>query len=231
MAYGKIYRIARSHALVLNIQAGRKKRKEVKAAKTIAVVVGVFVFCWVPFFVFNILLSYHKFEKFDTRYLNMVKWLTYINAFLDPLVYTLFDRRFRSVLSGNIMNCFGECFHHQANESISERSGALPVRSTSITRYTNTRKMCSIEQSDIAECWKYFCEVILTSVYSRLCRREMRPLNSKNSDSCKLFWSQYGGLDVGQFAGHPSPLRDKTRDLLQTIQPKFRIFDRFRFYP
>ena len=29
------------------------------------------------------------------------------------------------------------------------------------------------------------------------------------------FWSQHGGWHAGQFAGYPSPLHDKTRNLLQ----------------
>ena len=44
-----------------------------------------------------------------------------------------------------------------------------------------------------------------------------------------VFWSQHGGWHVGQFAGHPSLLRDKTRNLLRKTSSKFRDFWQFSF--
>ena len=46
------------------------------------------------------------------------------------------------------------------------------------------------------------------------------------------FWSQHGGCHVGQFAGHPSPIRAKTRHLLQKkLNLNFGFFGSFLFYP
>ena len=39
-----------------------------------------------------------------------------------------------------------------------------------------------------------------------------------------VFWSHHGGWQVGQITGHPSPLRDKPRNLLWKTSPKFQIF-------
>lgn len=60
--------------------------KEHKALKTLGIIMGVFTICWLPFFVANIINSFHKAipEKHIFRLLN---WLGYINSGLNPIIY------------------------------------------------------------------------------------------------------------------------------------------------
>ena len=58
---------------------------------------------------------------------------------------------------------------------------------------------------------------------------QSEPLNSKMTGTIPANCILTGGWHVGQFAGHPSPLRDKTRNLLWKTSPKFRIFWQFSF--
>ncbi|KAJ2951695.1 hypothetical protein O0L34_g13857 [Tuta absoluta] len=74
-------------------------KKEKKATQTLAIVLGVFLFCWAPFFTCSVLDALCT--KFDLPYspgvtaFILTTWLGYINSFLNPVIYTIFNPEFR----------------------------------------------------------------------------------------------------------------------------------------
>lgn len=73
-----------------------ESKRERKAAKTLAIITGAFVFCWLPFFVFALVLSVCGDACLNDYVMSFFLWLGYLNSTLNPIIYTIFSPEFRS---------------------------------------------------------------------------------------------------------------------------------------
>jgi hypothetical protein len=69
--------------------------KERKAAKTLAIVVGAFIFCWLPFFMVYVIEPFCETCDFPILLLTGVTWLGYVNSTVNPFIYAFSNRDFR----------------------------------------------------------------------------------------------------------------------------------------
>ncbi|XP_069461348.1 trace amine-associated receptor 4-like [Ambystoma mexicanum] len=69
-------------------------KRERKAAKTLSIVMGVFILCWLPFFILTIADPFLGFSTPEDLY-NAALWLGYFNSTFNPIIYGLFYPWFR----------------------------------------------------------------------------------------------------------------------------------------
>ncbi|XP_067304341.1 dopamine receptor D4b isoform X2 [Pseudorasbora parva] len=88
----------------------RKKRakingRERKAMRVLPVVVGVFLFCWTPFFVVHTTRALCESCHVSSKLMSTVTWLGYVNSALNPIIYTVFNTEFRKFFRGFLPRC------------------------------------------------------------------------------------------------------------------------------
>lgn len=84
-----------------------KIAREQKAAKTLGIVVGVFIICWMPFFVFNVLfgICHSACVSYPEIVFPVFTWLGYINSGMNPVIYALSMKDFRRAFGKIIFAC------------------------------------------------------------------------------------------------------------------------------
>ncbi|KAK3736754.1 hypothetical protein QZH41_018482 [Actinostola sp. cb2023] len=117
---------ARKMTLTVN---GQSKRfclpKELKAAKTLGVVMGAFLFCWLPFFLVNVIYAVCRTCFIDMEAIMLTKWLHYLNSVLNPIIYSCLNRDFR--------NAFKKLSIYVADKLL-RRNSTVELQSLSTTR-------------------------------------------------------------------------------------------------
>ncbi|XP_034837151.1 octopamine receptor Oamb [Maniola hyperantus] len=89
-----------------NIKAQVKRfRMETKAAKTLGIIVGGFVFCWLPFFSVYVVRAFCG-DCVEPIIFSVLFWLGYCNSAINPLIYALFSKDFRFAFKRIICKCF-----------------------------------------------------------------------------------------------------------------------------
>ncbi|XP_013785454.1 5-hydroxytryptamine receptor 2A-like [Limulus polyphemus] len=73
-----------------------QSRRERKAAKTLVIITGVFVICWLPFFVMALLMPICSSCELSDMLFSFFLWLGYINSMLNPIIYTIFSPDFQN---------------------------------------------------------------------------------------------------------------------------------------
>uniref|UniRef100_A0A6I8PM02 5-hydroxytryptamine receptor 5A n=1 Tax=Ornithorhynchus anatinus TaxID=9258 RepID=A0A6I8PM02_ORNAN len=72
-----------------------REQKEKKAALMVGILIGVFVLCWIPFFLTELISPLCACD-IPPIWKSIFLWLGYSNSFFNPLIYTAFNKNYNS---------------------------------------------------------------------------------------------------------------------------------------
>ncbi|XP_069461347.1 trace amine-associated receptor 3-like [Ambystoma mexicanum] len=114
--YVKIFVVSKKHAQIISKMSAKSddetnhnlsKKTDRKAAKTLGIVMGVFLSCWLPVFIVILIDPFLKFSTPEDLF-DALNWLGYINSTCNPLIYGFFYPWFRKslryIISGKIFD-------------------------------------------------------------------------------------------------------------------------------
>ena len=97
LLYLRVFAAAASQARLVNAMsmAGAVRRSEWKAARTLGVVVAVFLLCFCPYY-YPLVVGQNTSNSL--AYFSAVSWIMMANSCINPLIYALFYPWFRTAL-------------------------------------------------------------------------------------------------------------------------------------
>lgn len=117
--YARIYLVARQQ--VHRLRTGQNYARDVKAAKTIVILIGLFVFCWGPFFAIILCYAYDQSCPVPSSLLNVIKWMEYTSSCLNPIIYTCLNRSYRRAFRKLYKLLRGRRYRGESSTSTSSR--------------------------------------------------------------------------------------------------------------
>lgn len=72
-----------------------REQKERRAALMVGILIGVFVLCWIPFFLAELIIPLCSCD-IPPVWKSVFLWLGYSNSFFNPLIYTAFNKNYNN---------------------------------------------------------------------------------------------------------------------------------------
>lgn len=87
----------RTHSMKEHIENNRVSslRRETKTAQTLSLVVGGFVACWLPFFLYYLLTPFISSKYVNPVLMYILTWLGWFNSAINPFIYAFYSPDFR----------------------------------------------------------------------------------------------------------------------------------------
>nr|CAD7258263.1 unnamed protein product [Timema shepardi] len=117
-----------------------KMKREHKAARTLGIIMGTFILCWLPFFLWYVITTLCGDELCfcPDIVVALVFWIGYFNSTLNPLIYAYFNRDFREAFKNTLQCAFCSLCRRPPSDL-----DALDVRRHSLRYDERTRSIYS----------------------------------------------------------------------------------------
>ncbi|KAK2582356.1 hypothetical protein KPH14_004690 [Odynerus spinipes] len=83
-----------------------KMKREHKAARTLGIIMGTFILCWLPFFLWYVITALCNSCPCPDIVIAILFWIGYANSALNPLIYAYFNRDFREAFKNTLQCAF-----------------------------------------------------------------------------------------------------------------------------
>ncbi|XP_076836047.1 5-hydroxytryptamine (serotonin) receptor 1A b [Brachyhypopomus gauderio] len=89
-----------------NSEAKRKLAlaRERKTVKTLGIIMGTFILCWLPFFIKALVMPFCPSCEMPVWLGDVINWLGYSNSLLNPIIYAYFNKDFQTAFK-KILKC------------------------------------------------------------------------------------------------------------------------------
>uniref|UniRef100_A0A4W4EB61 Trace amine-associated receptor 1 n=1 Tax=Electrophorus electricus TaxID=8005 RepID=A0A4W4EB61_ELEEL len=113
--YLKIFTVAKMQSRSIHNKNSKKNptisKSEIKATKTLSIVMGVFLLFYAPGFIYSIMIPIFGYIG-PAQLFDVLSWIGYSNSACNPIVYALFYRWFRKALK---IIVFGQIFQQNSS--------------------------------------------------------------------------------------------------------------------
>ncbi|XP_075210905.1 octopamine receptor beta-2R-like [Lycorma delicatula] len=116
-----------------------KMKREHKAARTLGIIMGTFIICWLPFFSWYVITTLCGEPcKCPNAVVAVLFWIGYFNSTLNPLIYAYFNRDFREAFKNTLQCAFCSLCRRPPSDL-----DALDIRRPSLRYDDRTRSIYS----------------------------------------------------------------------------------------
>ena len=127
--------------------------------KTLMIVIGLFVVCWLPFFVTTLVYHYCVSCEFDPvtfeHVRGFVKWIHYLNSCCNPIVYGFCNINFKTAFWTLLGSCFARRYSDMdlapsSRETSNSQAGTILRHLKSIKRKLSWKREVEVEESIVS---------------------------------------------------------------------------------
>ncbi len=141
---------------------------------------GVFIICWLPFFIYNIITSLFKSTSHEFIY-SFLTWLGYINSGCNPIIYAFNSKDFRRAFTKILCLSKLSGFQSEINKNNKKKNNELFLNEYCTILKNLAPSSLKYETTDYLDCEN--CKAY-ENIY-------LRCFEAKKSDNEKLtFWKK-----------------------------------------